>query len=186
KFAAARCVANSGGPIPWHSEIPLHVRVVDKQLTVFVESHIEGIAIPSADQLPALSQGVDFRDPSSGSHAVIGVASRVFNQRRHIVFLPDRREPVGVHWRNIGVVSRNHIKRFPVWCQYDAVWVMLTLAVELFEHGDGVVMVVAFSILEPVEASAFFKTIVAVMDDHYVQNNKRVQQTLRVSPRNSL
>src|SRR5690606_7700743 len=98
----------------------------------------------------------------------------------------DRREPVGVHWRNIGVVSRNHIKGFPVWCQYDAVWAMLTLTFELFEHGDGVVMVVAVSILEPVEAAAFFKILVAVMVDHYVQTVEGVQQTLRVSHRNSL
>src|SRR5690606_6462091 len=137
KFTSTGYKADTGGPVPWHAQIPLHIGIVGKHVAKFIKGQIKRISITCTHQFPVLSFGIYMGDPSSRGLSAIGMATGIFDQWKKIVALPDLGQSVGVHFRQIGMVARYNIKGFPIRGHYYTMGAMLAgLTGQFPDHGN--------------------------------------------------
>ena len=89
--------------------LDLMIHDIDIILSI-VKSDVKSIAIPGTNEFPLFSQRINSRNPSAGCLPVIGMTPWILDQRKQIVFLPNRWKPVSIHLGNIGMIACYHIK----------------------------------------------------------------------------
>src|SRR5690606_40975789 len=100
-------MVDPGRSVPGHSKIPLHVRVIGKKITRFVEGDIKTISVTGTDQFPSFALRINFCNPSSWSLSIVGMASWIHNAREQLVLIPNLGKSVGIHFRYVGMVTRD-------------------------------------------------------------------------------
>ena len=114
KLTARHHLAQTRGPIPRHPEIPLHVRIVGKQLPIDIEGHVEGIPIAAVHQFPLAPVRLEAADEPTRRHPAPRMPPSIRIPLQQVVLLPVLRHPILVKLRRIGVVAGDVVDPLPV------------------------------------------------------------------------
>lgn len=143
----------AGGAVPGHAHVPLHVRVVSEQIALGIEGDVVAVTVAAAENLPALALGIGPGDPAPGGEDAAGVAVGVPLAGQELAFAPvfgheTRLKACGRQ----RVVARDQHDRRPIGRQAQTVWSMFAAPANLFQMSDLIVLVIAISVAQTVQA----------------------------------
>ena len=179
KLRATRGEADAGGTIPRRVHVPLHVGIVGEEITQPVEGTVKLVAIPSADQRPRFSLGIDLVDAATGAQHARHEAVAIGQPGEQVIFAPQPRDARLGEFGQLGLVAADDVERLAIGGGNDGVRAMFALSLEFAEQFGGFVGVAAIARPQPMQPQLgrLFPEL-HLFVHHHVQAVEGVQQSV--------
>ena len=118
-FTSGNAVIDTGGAVPWGSDVPFHVGIVDEEFAVAVQGKVDRVAVAHVQDFTFLAVRADLENPTAGSLPISIVPVGVILQE--VVVLPVIPDAGLLVFRGLSHVSRYDVEAFAVRRDHDGV-----------------------------------------------------------------
>ena len=163
-----------GWAIPGSTQIPLHVGIIGKKLTLAIEGSVILIPETGGDDLPGFSFGINLSDMTK---RCLRPLHEMLQGWQQLIFSPDFRNPgmSVIRW-DFCLIANNHIQMFTVWCRNDGMRTMLARCIsQIFQLHQLIEIIITIGVQDSINSAT---QRAAPGADHHIEAIKSIAKPL--------